>query len=145
MTIATMTLTELAEKGADIDGLRQMVQFMVQRLMELDVEGRCGAGYNQKTPERLNSRNVYRDRTWDTPAGNVELKTPSYARAPLPRVPGAPSHGREELTVVIQEANVHGVSTRSVGDLIKASGMWGVSRARSAGCGPSSTNTWAPS
>ena len=56
MTTATMALTELAEKGADIDVLRQMVQFMAQRLMELDVEGRCGAGYDEKTPERLNSQ-----------------------------------------------------------------------------------------
>jgi putative transposase len=76
MTTATMALTELAEKGADIDVLRQMVQFMAQRLMELDVEGRCGAGYDEKTTERLNSRNGYRDRTWDTRAGSVELKIP---------------------------------------------------------------------
>ena len=40
MTNATIACTELAEKGADIDVLRQMVQFMVQRLMELDVEAR---------------------------------------------------------------------------------------------------------
>ena len=39
MTTATMALTELAEKGADIDVLRQMVQFMAQRLMELAVRG----------------------------------------------------------------------------------------------------------
>lgn len=52
MTTATMALTELAEKGADIDVLRQMVQFMAQRLMELDVEARCGAGYDEKSPER---------------------------------------------------------------------------------------------
>jgi transposase-like protein len=58
MTTATMALTELAEKGADVDVLRQMVQFMAQRLMELDVEARCGAGYDEKNPERLNSRNV---------------------------------------------------------------------------------------
>ena len=45
-------------KGADIDVLRQMVQFMAQRLMEIDVEGRCGAGYDEKSAERLNSRNV---------------------------------------------------------------------------------------
>ena len=44
MTNPTMALAELAEKGADIDVLRQMVQFMAQRLMELDVDGRCGAG-----------------------------------------------------------------------------------------------------
>jgi putative transposase len=71
-----MALAELAEKGADVDVLRQMVQFMAQRLMELDVEGRCGAGYDEKTPERLNSRNGYRERTWDTRAGSVELKIP---------------------------------------------------------------------
>jgi putative transposase len=65
MTTATMALTELAEKGADIDVLRQMVQFMAQRLMELDTEGRCGASYDEKTPERINSRNGYRERTWD--------------------------------------------------------------------------------
>jgi putative transposase len=44
MTNATMTLAELTEKGANIDVLRQMVLFMAQRLMELDVEARCGAG-----------------------------------------------------------------------------------------------------
>ena len=53
MTTATMALTELAEKGADIDVLRQIVQFMVQRLKELDVEGRCGAGYDEKSAEPL--------------------------------------------------------------------------------------------
>ena len=50
----------LAEKGPDFDVLRQMVQ--PRRLMDLDVEGRCGAGYDEKDPERMNSRNGYRDR-----------------------------------------------------------------------------------
>jgi transposase-like protein len=67
MTTATIALTELAEKGADIDVLRQMVQFMAQRLMELDVEGRCGAGYDEKSSERVNSRNGYRERVPGTP------------------------------------------------------------------------------
>ena len=44
MTTATMAHAELAEKRADVDVLRQLVQFMAQRLMELNVEGRCGAG-----------------------------------------------------------------------------------------------------
>ena len=65
-TATTMALTELAEKGADVDMLRQMVQFMAQRLMELDVEARCGAGYDEKSAERINSRNGYRERSWDT-------------------------------------------------------------------------------
>ena len=54
-------LLELADKGADVDMLGQMVQFMAQRLLDMDVEGRCGAGYDEKTSERLNSRNGYRD------------------------------------------------------------------------------------
>ena len=83
MTTATMALTELAEKGADIDVLRQMVQFMAQRLMELDVEGRCGAGYDEKSAERLNSRNGYRERAWDTRAGSVESQDPQAAPGQL--------------------------------------------------------------
>ena len=38
MTNANHALLELADKGADVDMLRQMVQFMAQRLMEIDVE-----------------------------------------------------------------------------------------------------------
>jgi len=50
MINSTMALSEPAENGADIDVLRQMVQFIAQPLMELDVQGRCGAGYDEKTP-----------------------------------------------------------------------------------------------
>ena len=55
MTTATIALAELAEKGSDIDVLRQMVQFMAQRLMDLDVQSRCGADYDEKNTERVNS------------------------------------------------------------------------------------------
>jgi transposase-like protein len=96
MTNATIALTELAEKGADIDVLRQMVQFMAQRLMELDVEARCGAGYDEKNPERINSRNGYRERAWDTRAGSLALKIPKLrSGAYFPGIPGAPAHRRE--------------------------------------------------
>ena len=57
MTASTIALTELAEKGADVDVLRQMVQFMAQRLMEIDVEGRCGAGYDEKSAESPSASN----------------------------------------------------------------------------------------
>ena len=73
MTKATMALAELAEKGADVDVLRQMVQFMAQRLMDLDVEGRCGAAYDEKNSERLNSRNGCRGRNWNTRAGREKI------------------------------------------------------------------------
>jgi hypothetical protein len=45
---------------------------MAQRLMEIDVEGRCGAGYDEKAHgARRNSRNGYRQRLWETRAGSV--------------------------------------------------------------------------
>ena len=131
MTTATMALTELAEKGADIDVLRQMVQFMAQRLMELDVEGRCGAGYDEKNPERLNSRNGYREGAWDTRAGSVELKIPKLRRGSyFPEFLEPRRTAEKALTAVIQEAYVQGISTRSVDELVKALGMSGVSKSQ---------------
>lgn len=131
MTTATMALTELAEKGADIDVLRQMVQFMAQRLMELDVEGRCGAGYDEKSPDRLNSRNGYRDRLWETRAGSVELKIPKLRQGSyFPEFLEPRRTAEKALTAVIQEAYVQGISTRSVDDLVKALGMSGVSKSQ---------------
>ena len=130
MTTPTMALAELAEKGADVDVLRQMVQFMAQRLMELDVEARCGAGYDEKAPAaRLNSRNGYRDRSWDTRAGTVELKIPKLRRGSyFPEFLEPRRTAEKALAAVIQEAYVQGISTRSVDDLVKALGMSGVSK-----------------
>jgi putative transposase len=132
MTNATMALPELAEKGADIDVLRQMVQFMAQRLMELDVEARCGAAYDEKNPaERLNSRNGYRERTWDTRAGSVELKIPKLRQGSyFPEFLEPRRTAEKALTAVIQEAYVQGISTRSVDELVKSMGMSGVSKSQ---------------
>jgi hypothetical protein len=104
-TTSTIALAELAEKGADVDVLRQMVQFMAQRLMELDVEGRCGAGYDEKSAERVNSRNGYRDRTWETRAGSVELKIPKLRQGSYFPESLEPRRTAEKaLTAVIQGA-----------------------------------------
>jgi putative transposase len=131
MTTATIALTELAEKGADIDVLRQMVQFMAQRLMELDVEARCGAGYDEKNPERLNSRNGYRDRTGTPAPAAVELKIPKLRQGSyFPEFLEPRRTAEKALTAVIQEAYVQGISTRSVDDLVKALGMSGVSKSQ---------------
>ena len=130
MTNPTMALAELAEKGADVDVLRQMVQFMAQRLMELDVEVRCGAGYDEKAPAaRLNSRNGYRERLWDTRAGSVELKIPKLRRdSYFPEFLEPRRTAEKALAAVIQEAYIQGISTRSVDELVKALGMSGVSK-----------------
>ena len=131
MTTATIALAELAEKGSDIDVLRQMVQFMAQRLMDMDVQSRCGADYDEKNTERLNSRNGYRERTWDTRAGSIPLKIPKLRSGSyFPEFLEPRRTAEKALTAVIQEAYIQGISTRSVDELVKAMGMSGISKSQ---------------
>ena len=131
MTKASMALAELAEKGPDADLLRQMIQFVAQRLMDMDVETLCGAAYGERSAERANSRNGYRERVWETRAGAVDLKLPKLRSGSY--FPGflEPRRTAEKaLAAVIQEAYIQGVSTRSVDDLVKALGMTGISKSQ---------------
>jgi putative transposase len=126
-----MALTELAEKGPDVDVLRQMIQFVAQRLMDLDVETLCGAGYDVKSTERANSRNGYRDRLWDTRAGGIDLKIPKLRSGSyFPPFLEPRRTAEKALAAVIQEAYVQGLSTRSVDELVKALGMSGISKSQ---------------
>ena len=131
MTDEIMTLRALLEKSSDADLLREMIGFTAQRLMELEVEGLTGAGYGEKSPERLAQRNGYRDRIWETRAGTVELRIPKLRKGSY--FPGFLEPRRlaeKALAAVVQEAYVHGVSTRSVDDLVKAMGMSGISKSQ---------------
>ena len=131
MTTDRMALGELLEKGSDIDVLRAMIGFVAQRLMDLDVEGLCGAGHGERTPERTNLRNGYRDRLWETRAGSVELRIPKLRKgAYFPGFLEPRRTAEKALAAVIQEAYVQGVSTRSVDELVKAMGMTGISKSQ---------------
>ena len=131
MTDEMMNLRALLEKSSDADLLREMIGFTAQRLMELEVESLTGAAYGEKSQERLVQRNGYRDRAWETRAGTVELRIPKLRKGSY--FPGFLEPRRlaeKALTAVVQEAYVHGVSTRSVDDLVKAMGMSGISKSQ---------------
>jgi len=131
MTEAMMSLNALLEKTSDADMLREMIGFAAERLMALEVGALTGAGYGEKTPERLVQRNGYRERDWHTRAGTVELRIPKLRKGSY--FPGflEPRRMAEKaLTAVIQEAYVQGISTRSVDDLVKAMGMEGISKSQ---------------
>ena len=112
-----MTLLELAHA----DG----------RMMEAEVEGRTGAAKGARSPMRQGQRNGYRERDWHTREGRIELEIPKlrkgsyFSSFPEPR-----RTAEKALVAVIQEAHVHGVSTRLVDDLVKAMGTGGMSESR---------------
>ncbi len=131
MTDEMMSLRTLLEKSSDADLLREMVGFAAQRLMELEIESLTGAGHGERSPERINHRNGYRDRVWETRAGAVELRIPKLRRSSY--FPGflEPRRMAEKaLAAVIQEAYIQGVSTRSVDELVRAMGMTGISKSQ---------------
>jgi putative transposase len=131
MTDEMMTLRALLEKSSDADLLREMIGFTAQRLMELEVESKTGASYGEKSAERLAQRNGYRDRLWETRAGTVELRIPKLRQGSyFPAFLEPRRLAEKALTAVVQEAYVHGVSTRSVDDLVKAMGMTGISKSQ---------------
>jgi transposase-like protein len=131
MTDDKTALRELLEKGSDASFLREMIGFAAQRLMELEVGEVTGAAPGERSPDRLVQRNGYRDRDWQTRAGTVELRIPKLRRGSyFPAFLEPRRTAEKALTAVIQEAYVHGISTRSVDDLVRAMGLEGVSKSQ---------------
>jgi transposase-like protein len=124
-------LAELLQKSGDPDFLRGVAEAVLQLLMEADVDGQIGAGRHERSAERLTWRNGYRDRSFDTRLGTLQLRIPKLRHGSyFPPFLEARKTSEKALVAVIQEAYVHGVSTRSVDDLVKAMGAGGMSKSQ---------------
>jgi putative transposase len=131
MTDERRALLELIEKGADADLVRELLAFASERLMAAEVDQLTGAAAGVRSPDRINHRNGYRERGWETRVGRIELAIPKLRKGSyFPAFLEPRRTAEKALTAVIQEAYVHGVSTRSVDDLVKALGGTGVSKSQ---------------
>ncbi len=112
----------LEEEGADF--LRESLRWVVQQLMEAEVSELIGAERGERSPERLTHRNGYRERRWDTRAGELELAIPKLRRGSyFPSFLSPRKRSEQALVAVIQEAYVAGVSTRKVDQVVETLGL----------------------
>jgi len=131
MAKPSMALAELVEKGAQDDIVRELLGHVAGRLMDFEIEQRTGAEYGERSIDRSNSRNGYRDRLWETRAGSIDLRIPKLRHGSyLPAFLEPRRTAEKALVAVVQEAYIQGVSTRSVDELVKAMGMTGISKSQ---------------
>src|SRR2546423_11196226 len=74
MDVSGWLRKQLEEASPDL--LRAMMKEMAEALMGAEVDALCGAGYGERSPERVNRRNGYRERDWGTRVGSIELALP---------------------------------------------------------------------
>ena len=120
----------LSDPEADGDLARQMLQAFAEVLMSAQASMQCQAAYGERSEERVNSRNGYRSRDWDTRVGTIELQIPKLREGTYyPEWLLTPRRRAEQaLLAVVAQAYVEGVSTRRVDDLVKAMGIDGISK-----------------
>jgi transposase-like protein len=113
---------------ADPDLLADMVKVFTETVMSAEADALCGAGYGERSEERVNRRNGYRARPWDTRAGTISLAVPklregSYYSDWL-------LEPRRRAERAFAEAYVRGVSTRRIEGLVKTLGIERISKSR---------------
>jgi transposase-like protein len=127
MDLPAFVGTLLEEQDGDV--LREGIRVLSQALMETEVAGLIGAERHERTGERTAYRNGSRLRTWDTRVGTIELAIPKIRPGTyFPSLLEPRRRAEQALLAVVQEAYVHGVSTRKVDDLMRALGLEGISK-----------------
>jgi len=130
MDVSVWLRKQLEEASPDL--LRAMVKEMAEALMGADADAVCGAGYGERSPERVNRRNGYRERLWDTRVGSIELALPKLrVGSYFPDWLLEPRRRAEQAFVsVIADAYLAGVSTRRVEKLVQQLGVERMSKSQ---------------
>ena len=121
---------QLAEASPDL--LRSMLSTFIQALMSAEADAICGADFGERSPERVNSRNGYRHRDFDTRAGSIDVAIPKLRQGSYfpdwllePR-----KRAEKALTSVVATCYLLGVSTRRMDKLVQSLGISGLSKSQ---------------
>ena len=125
-------LRKLCDDEAVAEPVKVVLETSINALMNAEANAICGAGLGERSPERVNHRNGYRTRQWDSRMGSIDLAIPKLRHGTY--YPGwllEPRRRAEKaLTAVIAEAYLLGVSTRKVEDLVQALGIEKLSKSQ---------------
>ena len=105
--------------------------YVANCMMNLEVENLTGAAHGEQSVSRINQRNGYRGRAWETRVGTVELEIPKLRKGSyFPTI----LEPRRALEKAYRRPTVQGLSTRPVDDLAKAMGMTGITYVKQCRC-----------
>ena len=128
---AAQFLSEHLER-AEPDLLRSMLRTFIDTLMSAEADALCGAPYGARSDERVNSRNGYRSREWDTRAGTMDVAIPKLrAGSYFPDwLLERRRRAERALTTVVATCYLLGVSTRRMEKLVETLGITGLSKSQ---------------
>lgn len=119
--LAQLDALKSADSGAVF---AELIRSGLQQLIEAEATAAIGAGRYERSDGRTVHRNGHRPKTVSTTAGDIEVQIPKLrAGSFFPSLLEPRRRIDKALHAVIMEAYVHGVSTRSVDDLVTAMGV----------------------
>ena len=121
---------QLSQASPDL--MRELVTTFVNALLSAQADAVCGAGFGERSPERINSRNGYRHRDLDTRVGTLDVAVPKLRTGSLYPEWLLERRKRAEraLTSVVATCYLLGVSTRRMDKLVQTLGITGLSKSQ---------------
>jgi transposase-like protein len=121
---------QLAQASPDL--LRELLQTFINTLLSAEADAVCGAEYGATSPDRVNRRNGYRHRDFDTRAGTVDVAVPKLRQGSyFPEwLLERRKRAERALTSVVATCYLLGVSTRRMDKLVAALGITSLSKSQ---------------
>lgn len=118
--------------SASPDLLRELLGTFIDTLMSAEADALCGAPYGQPSPDRVNTRNGYRHRDFDTRVGTLDVAIPKLrAGSYFPDwLLERRTRAEAALTSVVATSYLLGVSTRRMEKLVATLGITKLSRSQ---------------